>query len=107
VAARRVLPLSPRVRLVLANRWEKAEKPSEGWVWPAPTKSGRVDHSSLKKRHARAFRTVNDDAKKNDSRPIRPFVLYAFRHTFLTRLGEAGCDAWTLAHRRALVGGYL
>jgi len=23
--------------------------------------------------------------------------LYSFRHTFLTRLGEAGCDAWTLA----------
>jgi hypothetical protein len=28
---------------------------------------------------------------------VRPFVLYALRHTFLTRLGEAGCDAWTLA----------
>jgi integrase len=24
-------------------------------------------------------------------------VLYSLRHTFLTRLGEAGCDAWTLA----------
>jgi hypothetical protein len=23
--------------------------------------------------------------------------LYSFRHTFLTRLGEAGCDPWTLA----------
>ncbi len=28
---------------------------------------------------------------------MRPFVLYALRHTFLTRLGGAGCDAWTLA----------
>jgi integrase len=28
---------------------------------------------------------------------VRPFVLYALRHTFLTRLGEAGCDAGTLA----------
>ena len=26
-----------------------------------------------------------------------PWVLYSFRHTFLTRLGESGCDAWTLA----------
>jgi integrase len=26
-----------------------------------------------------------------------PFVLYSFRHTFLTRLGQSGCDAWTLA----------
>jgi integrase len=23
--------------------------------------------------------------------------VYAFRHTFLTRLGESGCDVWTLA----------
>src|SRR6476660_1153767 len=25
------------------------------------------------------------------------FVLYSLRHTFLTRIGESGCDAWTLA----------
>jgi len=35
--------------------------------------------------------------KENPPQRIRPFVLYAFRHTFLTRLGESGCDAWTLA----------
>ena len=28
---------------------------------------------------------------------VRRFVLYRLRHTFLTRLGESGCDAWTLA----------
>jgi hypothetical protein len=28
---------------------------------------------------------------------VRPFVLYSLRHTFLTRLGASGCDAWTLA----------
>src|SRR5438128_8744317 len=28
---------------------------------------------------------------------VRDFVLYSLRHTFLTRLGESGCDAWTLA----------
>ena len=28
---------------------------------------------------------------------IRPFEVYSIRHTFLTRLGESGCDAWTLA----------
>ena len=27
---------------------------------------------------------------------VRPFVPYAIRHTFLTRLGESGCDVWTL-----------
>jgi len=28
---------------------------------------------------------------------VRPFVVYSLRHTFLTRLSETGCDAWTLA----------
>ncbi len=86
-AARRVLPLTPRVRLVLQARWEANGRPIEGWVWPAPTRSGHIDHSSLKKQHVRALKLSK----------VRPFVLYAFRHTFLTRLGESGCDAWTLA----------
>ena len=24
-------------------------------------------------------------------------MIYSLRHTFLTRLGESGCDVWTLA----------
>jgi integrase len=28
---------------------------------------------------------------------VRPFVLYSLRPTMLTRLGESGCDVWTLA----------
>jgi len=28
---------------------------------------------------------------------VRPFCVYSIRHTFLTRLGESGCDVWTLA----------
>jgi hypothetical protein len=37
------------------------------------------------------------EADKNQRKPVRPFVLYSFRHTFLTRQGESGVDAWTLA----------
>jgi integrase len=96
-AARRVLPMTPRVRATLERRWEGSEKPAEGWVWPAPTRSGHVDHSSLKKQHAKTFRTVNAEARKRNVTPVTPFVLYAFRHSFLTRLGQSGCDAWTLA----------
>jgi len=96
-AARRVLPLTPRVRFVLESRWDVAGKPLEGWLWPAPTASEHIDHSSLKKQHAQAFRTANKDAKKNNLPPLTPFVLYSLRHTFLTRLGQSGCDAWTLA----------
>jgi integrase len=96
-AARRALPMTPRVRGILEMRWESAKRPSEGWLWPAPTQSGHIDHSSLKKQHARAFVTANAEANKKKLRPLKPFVLYSFRHTFLTRLGESGCDAWTLA----------
>lgn len=86
-AARRMLPLSPRVRAILERRWTKAERPAEGWAWSAATKSGHVEPSTIKKQHQRAIRLSG----------VRPFVLYSLRHTFLTRLGEAGCDAWTLA----------
>jgi integrase len=96
-AARRVLPMTPRVRMILENRWEDAGKPVEGWVWPAPTRSGHLESSSLKKQHARSFLTLAEEAKKNNRKPVRSFVLYSLRHTFLTRLGESGCDAWTLA----------
>ena len=82
---------------MLEARWECAGKPIEGWVWPAATRSGHLESSSLKKQHRRAFEALAANAKKNNSQPVRPFVLYSLRHTFLTRLGESGCDAWTLA----------
>src|SRR5436190_5722522 len=37
-AARRVLPMTPRVRAILENRWEALGRPIEGYVWPAPSK---------------------------------------------------------------------
>jgi len=86
-AARRAVPMTPRVRALLEVRWVAAGKPLEGWVWPAPAKSEHLEPSSLKKQHARALK---------ESR-VRPFVLYSLRHTFLTRLGASGCDVWTLA----------
>jgi integrase len=86
-AARRVLPMTPRVRSILEKRCRLAGNPEEGWVWTAPTQSGHIEPSSLKKQHRKAIRLSG----------VRPFVLYSLRHTFLTRLGESGCDAWTLA----------
>jgi integrase len=96
-AARRVIPMTPRVRAVLESRWQDAGKPQEGWVWPAPTRSGHVEPSSLRKQHAKTFKTLTEEAAKRDEKPVRPFVLYSLRHTFLTRLGQSGCDVWTLA----------
>jgi integrase len=86
-AARRLLPMTPRVRHILETRWNAIGKPSEGYVWPAPTKTGHIEPSSLKKQHCKALKLSK----------VRPFVLYSLCHTFLTRLGESGCDVWTLA----------
>ncbi len=66
-------------------------------LWVALTRSGHVESSGLKKRHAKAFDVLREEAAKNGSKAVRPFVLYSLRHTFLTRLGESGCDAWTLS----------
>lgn len=86
-AARRNLPLTQRVRTVLETRWKNLNRPEDGWVWLAPTKSGHVEHDSIRAQHRNAIKACK----------IVPFVVYSFRHTFLTRLGESGCDAWTLA----------
>jgi len=72
---------------------------AERLVWPASTKSGHVNHASLKKQHTRAFTLANAEIKKRNEENgtkqplIHPWVLYSFRRTFLTRLGESGCDA--------------
>ena len=86
-AARRLLPMTPRIRNIVEDRWKAAGEPVEGWIWPAPTRSGHLEPSSLKKQHLKAVAASN----------VRPVVLYSLRHTFLTRLGESGCDTWTLA----------
>jgi len=86
-AARRSLPMTLRVRAILERRWEEAKKPQDDWIWPAPTKSGHVEPSTLKKQHRNALKESK----------LSPFVLYSLRHTFLTRLGASGCDVWTLA----------
>ena len=91
-AARRVVPMTPRLKFLLEARWEIANSPADGWVWPSTTKSGHFEQSTLKKRHGKALAAARIGESK-----IRPFLIYSARHTFLTRLGESGCDVWTLA----------
>lgn len=45
------------------------------WIFPAPTRSGHIEGSTLKKQHAAALKTSG----------VAPFVLYTFRHTCITR----------------------
>ena len=70
VAARRMLPMTARVRAIIEERWQQQGQPLDGWIWPALTKSGHLEPSGVKKQHRRALR---------DSR-VRTFVLYSLRH---------------------------
>jgi integrase len=95
-AARRVIPMTGRVRAVLETRWDNREA-RRGLGVASLTRSGHVEPSSVRKQHAIAFKVIAEEAAKRNEKPVRPFVLYSLRHTFLTRLGQSGCDVWTLA----------
>ena len=47
-AARRLIPMTPRVVGVLEARWKAQDKPAQGWVWPAPTEEGHINHSTVR-----------------------------------------------------------
>jgi len=51
--ARRRIPMTPRVQAILDMRLSKA---SGSRVFPAPTRSGHMESSTLKKQHAKAIR---------------------------------------------------
>jgi len=98
MAARRMLPLVPAVYAALKSHWIKANKPENGWVFPADSTSGHIEGGSAKNYHARALAAIKRDAKENQiENPVKAFPPYVMRHTALTRLAESGCDAFTLA----------
>ena len=87
-AARRILPMTPRVYQLLRARHELARRPSDGWLFPSSAKSGHFDGDGAKEQHKKAL----------DDSGVKPFVPYTLRHTALTRLGEkAGGDVFVLA----------
>ena len=77
--------MTDRVAEVVDRRREG--QPDSGWVFPAPTRSGHIEGSSLKKQQQRVFRVTS----------IEPFVLYSLRHTCLTRWAPH-MDPYTLAY---------
>lgn len=89
-AAVRIVPMTHRVRDILQSRWEKAGKPTTGWVFPAKKASvGHIVPNTVYQPHL--------DAVKDSGICEKQFVLYALRHTCLSRWGASGTDAWTLA----------
>jgi integrase len=82
--ARRVIPLPQRAAALLDMR--RVAGIGE-WVFPAPTSSGHIEKSSLKKQHRRACGLAQ----------VEYFTLYTLRHTCLTRWA-AYMDPYTLAY---------
>jgi integrase len=93
--ARRRIPVSPRIAAVLEMRKTNNTTP---WVFPAPTISGHIEPSTLKKVHLKACKgTAKEDPKTGKQLyGVQPFPLYTLRHTCLTRWAPH-MDPWTLA----------
>jgi integrase len=96
--AKRNLSLTARVHALLSMRHDEAGKPAGGWVFPGGDPAGYVSYSTIDSQHGRTIEKVNaPDANGNlPNNPILPFRLYDLRHTFLTRLGEANTDPFSI-----------
>src|SRR2546426_8607680 len=83
-AARRRIPMTPRVTAITNSRIASS---ADSWIFSAPTRSGHMEGSSVRKQQTRVF-SVTD---------IKPFELYCLRHTCLTRWSPK-MDPFTLAY---------
>lgn len=96
-AARRMLPMVPAVYVALKARHNESGNPAEGWVFPSGSREGHFNKDTAKDQHRKAIDAANEKAKKQGTRQLKPFQPYILRHTALTKLAQAGCDAFTLA----------
>ena len=96
--AKRNLSLTSRVNGVLTARYETAGKPREGWVFPGGDPEGYVSYATIDSQHGRTIEKLNATGPNGESpsTPIAHFRLYDLRHTFLTRLGEANADPFSI-----------
>jgi integrase len=79
--SRRRIRMSDRVRSILEMRLSEAAD----WVFPAETKSGHIEPSTLRKQHLKALKAA----------AVTPFEFYTLRHTCLTRWAK-WMDPYTL-----------
>jgi integrase len=105
--AKRAVPLVPRSHKLLREKWDsiveeqkKAREQSDPvpsiseWVFPGDSQERPILATSLAHMHTKVCRPIID-GKQVFSFPEK-FVLHGLRHTFLTRLGESGADAFTI-----------
>lgn len=90
--AKRILSMTPRVKAMLENR--RKFFPKERYVFPGQKKGSHMRVSSFDNAHYRTWQRIVDDEGK--PRFPEEFVIHSLRHTFGTRLGESGADAFTI-----------
>ena len=83
-SARRTIPLPPRSSAILEMRRSGL---AGVWLFPAATKSGHIEQSTIRKRHAQVCQRVK----------LAHFPVHTFRHTCLTRWA-VHMDPYTLAY---------
>jgi integrase len=83
-AAERNLSLTPRVRTVLESRYASRKSV---WVFTDEPGTGPLPVWTLEAQHKRIKESLRLDPDA---------VIHSFRHTFGTRLGETGADAFTV-----------
>jgi integrase len=93
--AKRNVPLTDRVSQLLTKRLAGS---SSRWVFPGESGERPILGTSLAHAHIKVCRPNVTVGKKTKKQYIFPkdFVLHSLRHTCLTRLGEAGADAFTI-----------
>lgn len=97
-AARRMLPMLPVVYAALKARHDESGKPEAGWIFPSTSREGHLNKNTAKDQHAKAIERANERAKRTEGgKKLQHFQPYILRHTALTQLAQAGCDAFTLA----------
>jgi integrase len=84
-ASRRTLDITAESKSILARRCQNPSK----WIFPSPAKS---------ETHIVRLNGAHDTAcAGSKTRPPLTFVLYDWRHTFATRMAQAGVDIATIA----------
>lgn len=93
--ARRSVPLTKRVVTLLTP---KLGNDAPEWIFPGETMDRPILGTSVAHAHIKVCRPSIMKNRKRVRQHIFPedFVLHSLRHTCLTRLGEAGADAFTI-----------
>lgn len=102
--SRRTVEITQRVLDILIKRGlvDESLREDPHWVFPAPTETGHIGHSSTRGQHADAVQVLRAAKARRAGKTVDEFDLwfvpYSLRHTFCTKLAETGIDAPALMY---------